>query len=135
MHFHMMVLLTFWILCFYIITFFLILNNYFVNETYTCFCDSICNSSSHPDRRAGVLWRLLLRQNTRDVSYRHSDGVQKASLRRPFYDVLRTLFWHPQEVGRKCLLALHVGSYGEVLRTSVWDVLGTSVGDVLWRYL
>ena len=40
--------------------------------------------SFHLDRRSGVLWRLLLRQNTRDVSYRHSEAVQKASFEHPF---------------------------------------------------
>ena len=30
--------------------------------------------------------------------------------------------------------ALHIGQYGDVLRTSYFNVLRTSVGDVPWRY-
>ena len=30
---------------------------------------------------------------------------------------------------------LHVGKYGDVIRTAYLDVLRTLVGDVLWRYI
>ena len=56
----------------------------------------------------------------------------------------------PQDVSTGPPMALHIGQYGDVLRTLAWDVLGTSyfnvlstsvedvfrtlVGDVPWRY-
>ena len=58
---------------------------------------------------------------------------------------------HPQDVGRGRPLALHIGHYGDVLRTLDRDVLRTSyfdvqrrsveevrstwAGDVPWRYI
>ena len=49
----------------------------------------------------------------------------------------------PQDVGRGCPLTLHIVHYGDVLRTSYFnvqrtsikDVLRTSAGDVPWRYM
>ena len=148
LHLHIALLFIFWIFYFYIVAFLtislIVKIVYWKKYTLDFVTQSKTNFYSfHLDRWSGVLWRLLLRQNTRDVFYRHSEGVQKAFLGRPFYNVLRTLFGLPQEfdwtwplalhvgpygwgaqrdVGRRRLLTLHIGPYRDVGRRRPWNV-------------
>ena len=94
----------------------------------------------------GVFWTSL-----RTSSGRRQDmplGVKHQTVWGHPHNVCRR---RPQDDGRGSPMTLHIGQYGDVLRTLHWDVLRTSyfnvlrmsgedvlrrsVGDVLWRYI
>lgn len=73
---------------------------------------------------------------SKDVPYRNFEDFQLTSLERPYWKVLRMLFRHRQDAGRRYFLVLRIRSNGDILTMLVWCLpwcyvqyhIGTCIG-------